>query len=151
MHPKEIKDAIIEKLDVPFDVDFIKLYEVNNLVEKVTSVVLGVIAYGIIILLTIVTAVDIAYITIPVFREAVQRARWDGTKAIALKLVSKDAIASVEWVTIYENNKSPLGVYLKKRLWTYIISMGILTIILGGSETITNIVVSTISTIVENF
>ena len=151
MNPTDIKEGIAEQLNVPYGIDFAKLGEIQYLVDTVASVILGMIAYSIVALLTIVTAIDIAYITLPAFRERVQALKWDGSKHFYLRAVSRDAILAVEEAVLSGLGKSAVSIYLWRRLKTYIISMTILIIIVGGGTFIKNFIVKVIVTILRAF
>lgn len=142
MNPSDIKEGILEHLNVPYNVDIVRLAESEFIIEKVTSVILGVIAYSIFLLITIVTAIDIAYITLPSFRERIQNLRLDGTKALTLRAVSRDAIFSVEQAALSDTGRSALSIYLGRRIKAYVISFTILIIIVGGAEFIKGFVVN---------
>ncbi len=151
MNPSDIKEQIKKQLDVPYGVDLTNLNETMYIVDNITGLILGAIAYCIAVLLTLITALDIAYITIPIYRDRIQALRWDGTKSRHLRAVSRDAVAAVEEAETVKTGKSPLSLYLVKRAKTYIVSVFILALILGGMSYIKGIVMKVVLTFMKAF
>lgn len=127
--------------DVPFRIDFSLLdVLITNTSRFITSVV-GFVSIIIFLFISIVTAMDIAYITIPYFQEfALDKGlvRYGGTKKFEIKLISADAFNAVEekyrldaQSTVNYGNSIYL-IYLKKRFKTYLRFGIIFFILLGG-------------------
>lgn len=141
MGVNDIRQNLIDYLTVEgYKVDMIYVYHTAEVISDVTGLILGIVAYSIVIFMTLITAVDICYITIPVFRQGVKRARWDGTNERNLSAVSKDAINAVEESYTSCLNKSAISVYLRSRITSYFIAVFVLFLILGGIGYIQNIV-----------
>lgn len=141
MDTQEIREGILEYVSGDYSVDMLMIYNTAETIGDITGIILGIIAYAIAILMTLITVVDICYITLPVFREAVKKLRWDGTNDRGLSAISKDAFSAVEEVYTMSLEKSPLSIYIKSRLMTYVIAVFVLFIILGGMGYVKDIVV----------
>ncbi len=151
MNPSEIKQGLQEHLDTIYNVDLSSIYETEMMVQNIASIVFGTIANLLIIFMGLVTALDIAYITLPLFREVVARTKWDGSKHKYLRLVSKDAISAIEQANTIETGRGILGIYLLKRLKTYLICAFVLTILIGGSGILKNLVSKIVISIIQSF
>lgn len=107
------------------------------------TMALGVIAYVAIIGMAVFTAFDVCYITMPVVQSKFNDmgskggAGTRGSKAGGgggdrkMALITDDAINAVSEGS--ENNKNPLGLYLKKRIVSYIAIAIVLYILLSGN------------------
>lgn len=149
MSPSEIREQISNQLDTPYSVDFANVNEATFLVQNIASIFLGVISYSIVVLLTLITAVDIAYLTIPVVREKIHGLKWDGTKNKYLRVVSRDAMSAVELADTIHTGRSSLGIYLLKRIKTYIISVTVLMLLLGYTDSVKKLIVKIVLSIVQ--
>jgi|LFRM01.1.fsa_nt_gb hypothetical protein len=149
MNLAEIKEQIRNQLNTPYNVDFADIGEATFLIQGIVSLLLGIIAYGIAVIMTLITAIDIAYIVIPVVRERVQALRWDGSRSKHLRTVSRDAVSAVEEANTINTGKSALRIYLIKRIKTYVISVIILMLILGYMDYLKALIANIILTIVK--
>lgn len=124
----------------------------------VTTLV-GLLAYVIVLGMTLFTALDVCYITMPVFKnkadEMVQRGgsfttRTDSRTGEAKhRWITDDAQFAIANATI-ENGKSPLTIYLTKRIWAYVMLAIVLFILLTGNiQLIVNVAITLISGIIE--
>lgn len=126
--------------------------------REVVAMIVGLIAYLIVLGMTLFTTLDICYITMPVFRnkadEMVQRggvmSRVDNrTGETTHRWITDDARYAVANATI-ESGKSPLAIYLGKRIWAYILLAIVLFILLTGNiQLIVNIAINFISGLIE--
>ena len=87
------------------------------------ATIVGLILYIVVILFGLVTALDIAYITIPFVRVLCdEKGQFGGLSgktsdgATKFKFVSDEAVFAVKQNTL-ENGKNPLGTYILKRLF----------------------------------
>ncbi len=126
--------------------------------EKVVGMLVGLLAYLIVLGMVLFTSLDICYITMPVFKnkadEMVQRGgimtkKDNKTGEVKHRWVTDDAQYAVAHATI-ENGKSPLTIYLGKRIWAYIMLAIVLFILLTGNiQLIVNIAINFISGLIE--
>ena len=126
--------------DVPYSVDFETLKLVQSMTKDIVGVLLGITAGIIIIGMFIITALDIAYITIPPLQSYARGKNWDGTlyNGKKFRLISKCAVQAVQQGCTGE--KSSISIYFVLRLKSYIIAAVVLFIIIGGSQTIVDVV-----------
>lgn len=115
----------------------------------------GIIVYLVVLGMVLYTALDICYISMPAFRnkadEAVQRggnmvSRVDNkTGEASHRWITQDAQYAVQQATL-DSGKSPYGIYLGKRIWSYIMLAVVIYILLTGNlSLIINIVIKIIS------
>lgn len=111
--------------------------------EGVISLIVGILAYIVVIALPLFTAIDVCYITIPVFREksesvknsgsgfgnAMTKTRKDGSTGV--RFVSDEAQYAVESSSLADG-KSPLKTYLFKRAGAFVMLAIVLYILIGG-------------------
>ena len=120
------------------------------------SLLLGIICVIITIGMGILSALDIMYITFPMFQEKCNNARDTGKGAFGtrnksdgttkMRFVSRDAQLAVEQSNTGESGTNPLITYFKNRLITYIILAMLLFLLLTGNITIiTDLAVRVIS------
>lgn len=109
---------------------------------------LGMLCYVIIFGLPIFTAIDIAYMTIPVFQGWSNDQRESGTKGgkVAFTVISKAAEQAVKESNMDEGGKQPMGIYIGKRMWVYILVTIAIWMLIGNNITmITDIAVRLLS------
>ena len=129
MSPGDIAQGVGGILSTPYAVDFDKLNSIGIVVENIFGVILGFAAVFIIVFMTVLTTLDVLYLTIPLFREYIQRKNWDGSSDTKqFKLISSDARHAVEEMSIGEG-KPPIAMYCWKRLKTYVLCTVIFLII----------------------
>lgn len=115
------------------DIDYRLLYSVSDVVSNIVSLAFGLIIVGITVLLSVITACDLIYLNHPLVRAKVDEA-FDGTHFGGIRLVSEDAKSSLN--EAYSLNKSPMRVYLFKRMSTYFVAAVTLLILVGGGESL---------------
>lgn len=127
--------------------------------KDIVQLVVGILAYLVVIGMGLFTAMDICYITIPVFREKsdnVARTAPSGfTKESSdgsgkrIRFVTDDAYFAVKTCTI-DSGKNPLTVYLKKRILAYVMVALVLYILLTGNiNLITDLAITVVSGIID--
>lgn len=124
----------------------------------IISLVIGLMATLVTIGMTIFSALDIAYIAFPVFRNKCEDAKAQGSGAMvkkgangetSLRFITDDAQFAVSQGTI-ESGKSPWTIYFGRRIFSYIILAIILFILLTGNiSLITNIALKIVSGIMD--
>lgn len=128
------------------DIDYRLLYSVSDFVNSFISLFFGLIIVGITVFLSLITACDLLYMQYPIIRGKIDEA-FDGTHFGGIRLVSEDAKSSLN--EAYSENKSPMRVYLFKRMKTYVISAVTLFILITGGESLrllaTDIVIRALS------
>jgi hypothetical protein len=112
--------------------------------QSVIELIIGIIAWVIVIGLPLITALDVMYITIPFVREKGEDAKASGNKAATkqgkngetkLRWISDEAQHAVE-TTDLENGVSPLKTYLKSRILAFILVAIVLYLLVGGQITV---------------
>lgn len=111
-------------------IDPLLLRQMTSAIESIFSFVLGILIVLIFIGIPCVTALDVAYICMPVFRNKISEKNYGQPGKI--RFISNDAIKAIE-ESYLSDGKSALAIYLRKRLWTYLIVAAVLTVVcLGG-------------------
>lgn len=125
--------------------------------EPILNLILGILVTLITVGMTFCSAVDIAYIAFPVFRNRCEDAKMNGgigTKKTAngetkLAWVTDDAQYATKLGTI-ESGQSPWAIYFKRRIMSYIMLAITLFILMTGNITlITNIAINIVSGIMD--
>lgn len=119
----------------------------NDLVsgfEPVIQLIIGVLAWVIVIGLPLITALDVCYITIPFVREKAESAKMSGNSAMCK--TGRDGSTKIRWISDeaqhavatldLENGKSPLKTYLTSRIGAFIMVAIILYLLIGGQITV---------------
>lgn len=157
---KSVVDSKIGDMGIGFNVsaDVEQAGVALSGVEEFASVVVGILVYAVTIGMTLFTAVDICYITIPVFRNKCEDAKQSGgamaktnsqTGETKFRFVTDEAVYAVTTCSI-ETGKQPLGVYLKKRIWAFVLLGIVLFILLTGNiQLIVNIAVNVVAGLIE--
>lgn len=149
-------DGIIEGIEKyanePSTTNVLQLKTAVDLVTYIVNLVLGIIVWGLVVLFTLVTVMDLLYLTIPFFRSSVQKTGLAGReKKTGLRLVSHDADKAIERAALKES-VSPLVEYLKIRIKTYVFVACMLTVLLcGGWEWIKDFLQPIVVAIVSLF
>lgn len=113
-------------------------YEIIEGFIGILSIIFGLIVVLISVGITASTAIDISFITLPVFRSEISS--WkifqttDGSNKI--RIVSDDAQYAVIASETSKLEKNPLIIYFKNRLFTYIVLAVLLFILLTGKVTL---------------
>lgn len=122
------------------------------------SVGVGILAYAVAAGLTLFTALDMCYITMPIFREKCDNMKQSGNGLMVktdkrgetkLRWVTDEAQYAVEYCTI-ESGQNPYWVYFKKRVLAHIITAIILYILLTGNiQLLINIAINLVDGILD--
>lgn len=126
--------------------------------QPLISLIVGILAYLVVLGMTFFTAMDICYITMPVFRNRVEEMKQSGNAAMVK--YSKDGEAKLRWVSdeaqyavitcTVDSGRNPLTVYLQKRIWAYIMVAIVIYILLTGNiQMIVNIAINFVSGILD--
>ncbi len=111
--------------------DYEMLYGFTSTITNVVAFILGLLAWFLATFLTIVTAMDVLFLTYPIFQDYMIR-KWDHKKMNGIRLVSEDARLSLE--ESHSSGEHPLVLYLKKRIKTYLFAATLLVIIITGGD-----------------
>lgn len=135
-----ITEGIEQNLIEDPRLDYIKTIEWTSTIMRISSLVLGILAIVILILIPIVCALELIYITIPTLRSATDKYLYgDDTKGFVqhtLKFTLKDAIKAVEIAnTIEQGENTALKTYLKIKIKAIMIEVLILVFVVGGGGT----------------
>lgn len=138
-----VTNSNVDALDVNVSADVNSANELVSGFEPVINLIIGIIAWAIVIGLPLITAIDVAYITIPFFREKAEDVKAQGgamTKqgkdgATKLRFISDEAQYAVSDIDL-ENGSSPLKKYLKTRIGAFIMVAIILYLLIGGQITV---------------
>lgn len=127
--------------------------------ESVVSVIVGILCYAITLGMTLFTALDLCYITMPVFRNKCEDMKQSGGGAMVktnketgetqLRWITDEAVYSVQ-VCAIETGKSPLTMYLKKRVIAFVMLAIVLFILFTGNiQLIVNIAINFIAGLMD--
>ena len=111
--------------------DYEMLYGFTSTITNVVAFILGLLAWFLAAFLTIVTAMDVLFLTYPIFQDYMIR-KWDHKKMNGIRIVSEDARLSLE--ESHSSGEHPLVLYLKKRVKTYLFAATLLVIIVTGGD-----------------
>lgn len=153
----EVKNSVEQVADFNTKADVGAASVALSGIEGIVSVVVGILVYAVTIGMTLFTACDICYITMPVFRDKCDTMKQSGsigtTKTSSgetkLMFVTDDAQYAVQSCSV-ETGKNPLTVYMKKRVLAFIL-LGLVLFILftGNIQLIVNVVVNLVSGIID--
>lgn len=127
-------------------------------IQQLVGVIVGILAYAVVIGMALFTGVDICYITMPVFRTwaddkgasggAVTSSTNKDTGESKFRFVTDEAMFAVTQATV-ENGKNALGIYFKKRCIGWILTAIVLYVLLTGQITLlTDVILQFISGII---
>lgn len=146
----DIAQGIHDAMDVPYNIDYATLEIIVAKTGDIVGLLMGFIAVFLVIGLTLITALDICYLTIPIFQQAMHDKSWDGSSDRSkIQLVSNDARTAVERAAV--SRQSSLWIYMKLRLKTYIIAAVVLFLIMGFSDPLVHMIQRVVGDIVTVF
>jgi len=127
-------------------------------IRPVVNLVIGVLAYGVVIGMSLFTALDLCYITMPIFRNKCEEMKQSGaglmvkttkTGEVKLRWVTDEAQYAVQHCAI-ETGQNPYLVYFKKRVMAFILIAIVIYILLTGNiQLIVNIAINVVSGILD--
>lgn len=145
--PGDIATALtnykVSQLDVNVSADVGAANELVSGFEPVIQLIIGILAWAIVIGLPLITALDVAYITIPFFREKAEDMKAKGGTMVKqdkngeskIRWISDEAQHAVATLDL-ENGRSPLKTYLMSRIGAFIMVAIILYLLIGGQITV---------------
>lgn len=151
MKPSEVTDAIREYTGNGYGIQLDTLTLAQYTIYDIIGFILGLIAFFIIIGVGLITALDIAYITIPMFQDKVRAERWDGSRGYKIRFISNDARDAVDEASTRVEGKTALSIYLRKRVKSYLICGVVLYICIVGSSTLVPIIANIVLQVLKVF
>ncbi len=150
MNPTDVANGIREYTTAS-DIDIADMKEIQNIIYDVSGYILGLIVTVLCLGITVITALDICYITMPSFQEKVRNHNWDSGSTGKLRLVSNDARISVNKANTSSTGTSALKIYITSRIKTYMILAIVIYLSLGGIYGIIPLVVKIVRAIMSAF
>lgn len=152
MTPSELTDELNKYGGSNFSINLDTLKEWIFSIEDIGGFILGVIAILLLIGIGFITCLDFIYITIPTARDTYERyinskIKDTSARLFRIDFVSKDAKDSV--LNAYNNNKSPLVYYVKKRFKTYLVATLLLIILITGPNAVIRLIANIIGGILD--
>lgn len=153
MNPSEVVDEIRQYTNNGYGVKMDDVLIAQSVIYDVVGFILGVLVVLIVVGMSIITALDICYITIPMFQDTVVHKRWDGSTDpnARVRFISHDARIAVNAAATQETGKSALSIYLGRRIKTYCIAAVVLYIAIAGSSVIVPLISKIVTGILTAF
>ena len=144
MSVDEIVNDITGHMVTDGSANYIQLIESLNTIEKISSVILGLMVVVIIIGVPLVVAVEIVYINFPMAQESFERAliKTTGNLNKALGLMLRDAKLAVLKANTIETGENVNYVYLRLKIKAILIAVLLAASILGIGPVIIDIIMS---------
>jgi hypothetical protein len=128
-------------------------------IEPFITTVLGIMVYIVTAGMTIFTVCDLCYIYIPAFREKTSEMAQSGNAVMSktsketgeskFRFVTDEALYAVQSCSV-ETGKHPASVWIKKRVWAYILlGLAIFILLTGNITLIVNIVLNVVGGVVS--
>lgn len=141
----EIVQEIQDRLYYNGELNQINLIESTGLITQIAELVLGVLSLVIMILVPIVVAIEIVYISFPIIRqktdELILKIESRGVKNNVLGFVLRDAKEAVKRANIdMVGQKTAIGIYLGLKVRSIFMGMFILAFVIRGGSSVINFV-----------
>lgn len=121
------------------NIDYSAYKQVVDFINDTTSIILGIIFWVILATFSLMVAMDIAYLTIPTFRDVMYKKGLDGSvQDSKVKLISAHARNAVIQAETKETGRSALGIYLKKRIIAWMQFVAVMLIFFALYEQLVN-------------
>lgn len=155
MSTEGIVQGIKDKMYYNGELNHIQLIEQTSFVTQVASLLLGIITTAILILIPIVVALEIMYITFPIIRQKTDELILDiesrGYKHNALGFVLRDAIEAVKRAnTNMIGEKTAIAIYLQIKSKSLFTAMFIVAFVIKGGSTVVDFVWGLFESIISN-
>lgn len=147
MDPSSLRQSVIDRFSTDYSLDMARVTEAIISIDLVTSIILGLVAYGIAIFMPLSTILDLMYITIPLFRGRMEKVKW-ARKKVSFSLVSKIAYKVVEETETFTSTKTPYGLYFLRRGKSYLIAFSVLGIIVAGAGPLKQFVIQIVAPLI---
>lgn len=145
MTTSEITQEIQDRLYYNGELNQINLIESTSIITQVAELVLGVLSLVIIILVPIVVAIELVYISFPTIRqktnEMILKIESRGVKTNVLGFVLRDAKEAVKRANIdLVGQKTAVRIYIGLKVKSVFMGMFILAFVIRGGSSIINFV-----------
>jgi hypothetical protein len=138
MTADSIKDALIDKLNNPYNVDFTKIAESTTLAGGIVELLTGLACYILTIGLSIIIAIEVVYLVFPNAKTAIDSYREKGNKK-RLRLVLRDADRAYDKYIQSNGEKSAIAAYIKIKFKSIIIVGVVVSLLVMGGPIIVGI------------
>lgn len=159
-------DDMVSRLDIKADLEAAVI--VMSSIQPLIETLIGLLAYSIVIMMPLLTALDVAFIMAPMFREKVTDMRDNGTGSALgdrfmtstnrngqkrIRFISDAAMFAVtkgSEVGAMETGQSALKIYLGKRIIEFVLVAIVLYMLVGGQINVfTNLAIKLVSGAME--
>lgn len=156
MRIEDIAEALHERLDGGSDINYKFVIEYADVINRITSMVLGILSVFIYVVTPFIVVSEVAYIIFPSIREvgdmAIEKLKTRGVSNRLLGFAFKDAKRAIREVYC-KSGEGGTAAILKKYLWLRCTSMigiaFILMFVLQGGNQIINTVWSLVGNIIK--
>ncbi|MEM4385404.1 MAG: hypothetical protein QXD03_02515 [Candidatus Anstonellales archaeon] len=150
---------LINKLEETFEsdgsVDYISLSTWLTNIKELMGVITGLLAYLIVIGLSLIMVLEILYINIPIFRnsidEKLQSDIGDKRRKRVLGLVLRDAIYVVNRANTVSTGKNVNYMYLGVKLKYIVVMIFVLSVVLDGASGVVKLLLKIAKSIIDAF
>ena len=125
-------------------VDYLTLTESSSLIERVTSLILGIMINVILIVVPLIVALEVIYICFPIFRDGVGKLivtlESKGVDNKVFDFVFRDAVTAINRSYVGElQSKSPLWIYLTIKVKSIVVVFFLVSLVVKGSPLLIDI------------
>jgi len=133
-----IENSIENTLRNTGGIDNLMAMETTITIQKVFSVILGILAILILITIPLTVLFELCYMNFPIIREKIDQAvdEHGGFIKRSLQMTLKDAMKAIEIAETNPDGPSVMTVYLKIKIKAVFIAMFCLMLVLYGTDTI---------------
>lgn len=155
MSINEIVDSLENQMGTGAEtIDYIQLSEWTSVVNRVFSLILGLVCALIVIFLPLMVIMEITYIVVPRVKEVVDKFTIkDGGRAVTiLNFTFRDAKKAMHDAYCNSNGqgmKNPLVLYLKYKIWAIMAATLIVGLVVGGGALIPDFISNIFSGVIE--
>lgn len=139
MNPSEVVESISEYTHNGQHANMDVVITAEGIIYDVFGFVAGIIVIVISFGMFLITALDLAYITLPTFRSIAREKRWDGSRGTSedsgkYRIISSDARLAVEQAAISNTGQSAIKLYLRRRVKAFVIVAIMIYVSIAGSN-----------------
>ena len=144
MSAREIKQEIMNKLDIEYGVDYILVNKAVGNFKPMIDWIIGIIVVLTIMLLLVIIALELLYLISPGIKESFNTKIMNtkGAQKSRLELVLKDAIASYEEYVTINRETNLLLIYTKRKIVVIFIYGICLSLVLGYGGDLANVILN---------
>lgn len=150
MDVNEVIDKITGSLDETSGVDYIQLSEGIRVTSNIASILLGVMSIILIVGVSIITIIEIMYISLPVLQSAYDKGRNKAGERLGkiMGLTIRDAHQAILEANTVETGKSTMAIYLRIKVKTLFIVALVVSLLLGVGPTVIRFIISLVGKII---